>query len=89
MCTQSDQPDPLCQSLFDPDTGTCVCAEGHEFADPNDPNDFTCVPSEDEPAVCGAPGSNSAADANGDCVCLRGFEWCTNDPDDLTCCESG
>ena len=89
MCSAETDPDPLCHSEFNPANGTCECDAGYEWENPSDPNDFTCVQSEDEePSACGAEGSNSTTNANGDCVCVEGYEWCTTDPDDLTCCEA-
>lgn len=40
----------------------------------------------DEAPVCADPGTNSMENPNGECVCEEGLIWCTDDPDDVTCC---
>lgn len=37
-------------------------------------------------SVCADPGTNSVETPTGDCVCEEGLVWCTDDPDDVTCC---
>ncbi|MCR9159416.1 MAG: hypothetical protein ACE37F_23075 [Nannocystaceae bacterium] len=89
MCNADVDPDPLCHSEFNPATGNCECDDGYEWEDIEAPDNFACVRvDEKEPSDCGEPGSNTMPDADGNCVCVEGFEWCTNDPDDLTCCEA-
>lgn len=90
MCSADTDPDPLCNSSFNAANGTCECDAGYEWENPADPNDFTCVQADEEkPSACGAPGSNSMTDVDGNCTCVEGFDWCTTDPNDLTCCEAG
>ncbi len=40
----------------------------------------------EEVLVCADPGTNSEVNPNGECVCQEGLVWCTDDPDDITCC---
>lgn len=85
MCNPNVDPDPLCNSSFNPDTNQCECNPGFEF-ESDDPSDFTCVPAEST-GDCGDD-PNITTDANGNCVCAEGFEFCSADPADLTCCEA-
>lgn len=87
-CSADAQPDSQCNSAFNPNTGLCECDDGYEFANPNDPNDFDCDLSEGKPGTgdCGTD-PNTGTNASGQCVCRNGTVWCSNDPDDLTCCN--
>lgn len=40
----------------------------------------------EEVLICADPGTNSMENPNGECVCQEGLIWCTDDPDDVTCC---
>ncbi len=40
----------------------------------------------EEAVICADPGTYSVLDAAGACVCEEGLVWCTDDPDDVTCC---
>lgn len=88
-CSADVDPDPLCHSEFNSASGQCECDNGYVWENPNDPNDFECEREESKPGTgdCGTD-PNTTTNANGDCVCTSGFEWCSDDPDDLTCCGS-
>jgi hypothetical protein len=79
--------DEACHSEIDA-SGHCICEAGHEWADPQNDEDFTCVPVADTSGgnVCLA--ENHAMIVDEMCVCEPGYEWCTTDPDDFTCCEA-
>lgn len=65
----------------------CVCDPGYEFAHPEDDNDFDCD------RILGKPGDASCGgEANihlegNFCVCDNGYNWCSDDESDLSCCE--
>ncbi len=81
MCNADVDPDPLCHSAFNPETGQCECDPGYVF----EGEGFECVRS-DEAGDCGDD-PNVMVDQNGDCQCATGYAWCSTDPDELTCCE--
>lgn len=89
-CSADVDPDPLCHSEFNPSTGLCECDAGYVFENPNDPNDFECNREDSKPGTgdCGTD-PNTTTDANNNCICVSGYEWCSSDPDDLTCCPVG
>lgn len=86
-CSASVDPDPLCHSEFNANTGMCECDDGYVF-ESSDPNDFECEREAPKPGTgdCGTD-PNTSTNANGDCICINGTEWCSDDPDDLTCCN--
>lgn len=59
------------------ETGNASSADGSE---PESADETGVTP------VCGDPETNSVEDANGECSCEATFIWCTEDPDDITCC---
>ena len=66
----------------------CVCDQGYEFAEPDDPNDFDCdrIPGKPGDASCG--GNDNIHLEGQSCVCDNGYNWCNpEDANDLTCCE--
>ncbi|MGH1340887.1 MAG: hypothetical protein ACRBN8_05015 [Nannocystales bacterium] len=83
-CDADAEPDVLCHSSYDAAADLCVCDAGFEFSG----NDFECVPVE------GTGGSDCGTDPNimvaadGSCVCVEGWNFCTTDPDDFSCCEA-
>ena len=88
-CNADVDPDPLCHSSFNDASGMCECDEGYVFESAA-ANDFECEREDSKPGTgdCGTD-PNTATDANGNCICTAGFDWCSSDPDDLTCCPSG
>ncbi len=88
-CNADVDPDPLCHSSYNAASGQCECDPGYVF-ESNAANDFECEREESKPGTgdCGTD-PNTATDANGNCICTAGFEWCSADPADLTCCASG
>lgn len=86
-CSAEVEPDPPCNSSFNPETEQCECDLGYEFVS-DELDDFECEQSggTDGGADCGSD-PNVEVDANGDCTCVDGYEWCSEGPDDLTCCE--
>ena len=88
-CSADVDPDPLCHSEFNTNTGLCECDDGYVF-ESNASNNFKCEREESKPGTgdCGTD-PNTTTNASGDCICTAGYEWCSSDPDDLTCCASG
>lgn len=63
----------------------CACDEGYDWADPSDDGDYLCIDS-------GGKGSDACTGPNNviigdECFCEAGYDFCTDDPDDLSCCE--
>lgn len=91
-CDAGQEPDPLCHSEYDATNDVCVCDEGYVFesSDPAGNNNFECERSDSKPPTgdCGSD-PNNATDANGQCVCVDGWQFCTADPDDFSCCPDG
>lgn len=85
MCSEDDEPDPLCHSSFNLVTGNCECDPGYVF-ETSDPEDFTCVREEPVDGDCGTD-PNVGTGTDGNCRCNEGYDWCSDDPADLTCCE--
>jgi len=65
--------------------GQCLCDDGYVWAEPNDPNDFTCVPGGGG-GGCDGPHNVLMGDT---CYCEAGYDWCTPDPADFSCCATG
>lgn len=64
---------------------SCICDDGYDWCDPDDPEDFRCCASPFEPC---SSGNDNHINLNNECVCNEGFEWCNpSDPQDLSCCE--
>lgn len=63
----------------------CVCDAGYEFEDPNDPDNFECdrIPPKPDSGQCDEPNSHPVTDG---CQCDAGYNWCSDDPNDYTCC---
>lgn len=86
LCDADNDPDPLCHSSFDAASGQCVCDPGYVF---EGDDGFQCVREDPMPGTGGCGDDpNVTTDAAGNCVCDAGYEWCSNDPEDLTCCEA-
>ena len=83
MCNAEVDPDPLCHSGYDPKLDECVCDPGYVFESGSD--DFTCVV-DSGPDDCGDD-PNVIVLPRGGCMCAEGYDWCSTEPDDLTCCE--
>ncbi len=68
--------------------GQCVCDPGHEWANPDDDADFECdrIPPKPGDETCGGIEDNPVHSEGDVCVCDSGFNWCTDDPADLSCC---
>jgi hypothetical protein len=79
--------DESCHSEVDA-SGHCVCEAGHEWADVENDEDFTCVPVADTDGGDLCLAENHAMIVDEMCVCEPGYAWCTTDPDDFTCCEA-
>lgn len=86
MCNADAEPDPLCHSSFNPETGACECDAGYTF-ETDALDDFTCVL--DPNSGAGGDDPNVTVNEDGDCACAEGWEWCSTDPADLSCCEAG
>jgi len=77
----------LCHSDFN-SAGECVCDPGYEWEDPNDDDNYECDPIPPKPASADAcDGSDNNVLMGDECFCLDGFNWCSSDPNDFTCCE--
>jgi hypothetical protein len=76
---------PRCHSDLDEATDTCRCDPGHQWANPGNENDFECrrIPPRPGSAQCVEDNSHVQGDS---CYCDNGFNWCSKDRDDLTCC---
>lgn len=88
-CDAEVQPDVLCHSEYDGANDVCVCDAGYTFesSDPAGESNFECERDETQPKDgCGSD-PNNAVNAAGECVCVDGWEFCTPDPDDYSCCE--
>ncbi len=91
-CSQCDadvQPDVLCHSEYDAANDVCACEDGYVFvdSDPAGNSNFECELGEEPPVDgCGSD-PNNTVDADGNCVCIEGWTFCTSDPDDYSCCE--
>ena len=77
----------LCHSDFNAD-GDCVCDPGFEWEDPNDDDNYECDPIPSKPGTADACDGTDNNHLEGDeCFCDVGYNWCSSDPDDFTCCE--
>ena len=77
----------LCHSDFN-SNGDCVCDPGYEWEDPSDDDNYECNPIPPKPGSADACDGTDNNELVGDeCFCLDGFNWCSSDPDDFTCCE--
>jgi hypothetical protein len=63
----------------------CECDPGYEWENPMDADDHSCTRIMTE-SLCNQPYHTQVGDS---CFCIAGWEWCTDDPADLTCCEVG
>lgn len=84
-CDECDG-DPSCRSHIGV-SGHCVCDAGHEWADLNNADDYTCVPIPPRPDVGNCGPDNHSVLVDGECYCDVGYNWCSDDPADLTCCS--
>lgn len=64
--------------------GECFCDANYEWEDPNDDENFECNRIPPKSGECDQPNSFVEGDQ---CFCNQGFNWCTSDPNDFTCCE--
>jgi hypothetical protein len=65
--------------------GGCICDAGYTWAEPEDPNDYECVPS----GGMGACTEEHNVMTDGGCICEEPYDWCEpNDPNDFSCCGS-
>ncbi len=91
-CDAGQEPDPLCHSEYDASNDVCVCDAGYVFesSDPAGNSNFECERTDSKPPTgeCGSDPNNST-DAAGQCVCVDGWQFCTADPDDYSCCPDG
>jgi len=82
QCDECDS-SSLCHNHLGGD-GLCYCDAGYTDMTPGD-EDFECEEVRTRPA-----GSMCVNDGNvliGDwCECVEGYTWCSDDPDDFTCC---
>jgi hypothetical protein len=66
--------------------GACFCDDGHVWEEPNDPNDFDCIPGGGT-VGCDGPHNVLMGDV---CYCEAGYDWCVpEDPTDFSCCPRG
>jgi hypothetical protein len=67
----------------------CVCDQGYQWEEPNDPNNFDCEPAPPKPGSPSDCVEDYHVQVGDQCYCVSGFEWCNpSSNDDLTCCES-
>lgn len=64
---------------------TCLCDQGYEMTG----DDFECtrIPPKGGDANCGNDPDNPVHLEGDVCVCDDGYNWCSPDPNDLSCCE--
>lgn len=79
---------PLCHNQEVTNTNgevVCVCDPGYTWEDPNDSTNLECerVPSKPGASNCVEPNSEQIGEQ---CYCVDGYNWCTADENDLTCC---
>lgn len=92
-CDAGQQPDSLCHSTYDAANDVCNCDAGYVFenSDPAGNSDYECERTDSKPPTseCGSD-PNNATDAAGQCVCVEGWQFCSDDETDYSCCpESG
>src|SRR5690606_3437096 len=76
--------DPLTHSHVVGDA--CVCDDGYQWEEPNDPNNFECEPLPSKDLDCGQYG---LVEKLGGCICPGNLVWCNpDDPNDPSCCEA-
>ncbi|MCA9650705.1 MAG: hypothetical protein H6712_19510 [Myxococcales bacterium] len=69
--------------------GECKCDLNHQWANPDDPNDFECdrIPGKGGDPNCGGDPNNPVHLEGDVCVCDPGYTWCNpGDLSDLSCC---
>ena len=68
----------------------CVCDEGYEWENPNDPNNFECEPAPPKPSSPSDCVESYHVLVQEQCYCVSGYAWCNpSDNDDLSCCPTG
>jgi hypothetical protein len=82
-CNQCGE-ESVCDSHLG-DDGMCYCDPGHVWSDPNDSDNFDCdeIPSKPDINACVEPHN---VQFDNECFCECGWNWCSNDPADLSCC---
>lgn len=94
-CTRCDggqEPDALCHSEYNATQDVCECDAGYVFesSDPAGNSNFECERTDTKPPTgdCGSD-PNNATNSAGQCVCVEGWQFCTAELDDYSCCPDG
>ncbi len=70
-----------CGGPLDHNDANCVCDNGYERCNASGTD---CCLKQPKPGTCDDPNSELQGDQ---CYCKIGYTWCTDDPNDLSCCE--